>query len=78
MTVSFHNDLADIIFIFIFSLKKVNGSFACENDKTLNGILKTEFGFKGYVMSGMLSYMNLAKLLNGYIKTGLPHIRLRP
>ncbi|SJL05953.1 related to Probable beta-glucosidase L [Armillaria ostoyae] len=29
----------------------VNGSFACENDKTLNGILKTEFGFPGYVMS---------------------------
>ncbi|KAK0233415.1 glycoside hydrolase family 3 protein [Armillaria fumosa] len=29
----------------------VNGSFACENDKTLNGILKTEFGFPGYIMS---------------------------
>ncbi|KAK0465357.1 glycoside hydrolase family 3 protein [Desarmillaria tabescens] len=26
----------------------INGSFACENDKTLNGILKTEFGFPGY------------------------------
>lgn len=25
----------------------VNGTFSCENDKTLNGILKTEFGFQG-------------------------------
>ncbi|KAF5311920.1 hypothetical protein D9619_003054 [Psilocybe cf. subviscida] len=31
--------------------RPVNGSFACENDKMLNGILKTEFGFPGYVMS---------------------------
>ncbi|KAJ7743705.1 glycoside hydrolase family 3 protein [Mycena maculata] len=26
----------------------VNSSFACENDKMLNGILKTEYGFQGY------------------------------
>ncbi|KAF8203069.1 beta-glucosidase [Pholiota molesta] len=26
----------------------INGSYACENDKTLNGILKGEFGFPGY------------------------------
>lgn len=25
----------------------VNGTYACENDKTLNGILKGEFGFPG-------------------------------
>ncbi|CAE6463526.1 unnamed protein product, partial [Rhizoctonia solani] len=29
----------------------VNGTYVCENDKLLNGILKTEFGFPGYVMS---------------------------
>ncbi|KAF9015366.1 glycoside hydrolase family 3 protein [Cyathus striatus] len=33
------------------SYSQVNGSFACENDKMLNGILKGEFGFPGYVMS---------------------------
>ncbi|KAK0246024.1 beta-glucosidase [Armillaria nabsnona] len=33
------------------SYNQINGSFACENDKTLNGLLKTEFGFPGYVMS---------------------------
>lgn len=33
------------------SYNKVNGSWACENDKTLNGLLKQELGFQGYVMS---------------------------
>ncbi|KAF8640625.1 hypothetical protein AX17_000286 [Amanita inopinata Kibby_2008] len=33
------------------SYNQINGSYACENDKTLNGILKGEFGFPGYVMS---------------------------
>lgn len=33
------------------SYNQVNGSFSCENDKTLNGILKTEIGFQGYVQS---------------------------
>ncbi|KAJ7159012.1 glycoside hydrolase family 3 protein [Mycena crocata] len=28
-----------------------NSSFACENDKMLNGVLKSEYGFQGYVMS---------------------------
>jgi len=31
---------------------KINGTFACGNDRTLNQILKTEFAFPGYVMSG--------------------------
>ncbi|TDL28550.1 beta-glucosidase [Rickenella mellea] len=33
------------------SYNQINGSFACENNKTLNGILKGEFGFQGYIMS---------------------------
>ncbi|KAG8701289.1 hypothetical protein FRC08_004183 [Ceratobasidium sp. 394] len=33
------------------SYNQVNGTYACENDKLLNGILKTEYGFPGYVMS---------------------------
>ncbi|KAJ6449679.1 glycoside hydrolase family 3 protein [Mycena sanguinolenta] len=38
-------NVAAVMFVFL------NSSFACENDKTLNGILKSEFGFQGYVMS---------------------------
>jgi len=30
---------------------KVNGVYACENAHLLNDILKTEWGFKGWVIS---------------------------
>ena len=30
---------------------QINASWACENDQTLNQILKGENGFQGYVMS---------------------------
>jgi beta-glucosidase len=33
------------------SYNRLNGTYACENSKALNGILKTELGFQGYVMS---------------------------
>ncbi|WVQ85263.1 hypothetical protein IAT38_007428 [Cryptococcus sp. DSM 104549] len=33
------------------SYNQLNGTFACENPKALNGILKTDFGFRGYVMT---------------------------
>lgn len=33
------------------SYNKINGTWACENDGTMNQLLKTELGFKGYVMS---------------------------
>ena len=33
------------------SYNLINGSWAAQNEKVLNGILKTDFGFEGYVMS---------------------------
>ncbi|KAF9468334.1 glycoside hydrolase family 3 protein [Collybia nuda] len=33
------------------SYNLINNTYACENDKTLNDVLKREFGFQGYVMS---------------------------
>ncbi|KZV64672.1 glycoside hydrolase family 3 protein [Peniophora sp. CONT] len=33
------------------SYNAANGTYACENDRTLNQILKEEYGFQGYVMS---------------------------
>jgi beta-glucosidase len=33
------------------SLQRINGSYACQNSKALNGLLKTELGFQGFVMS---------------------------
>lgn len=33
------------------SYNKVNNSQACQNSKTLNGLLKGELGFQGFVVS---------------------------
>ena len=33
------------------SYNRLNGVYACENDYLLNGVLKKDWGFKGYVMS---------------------------
>jgi len=33
------------------SYNQLNGTYACENDKLLNGIVKGELGFRGYIMS---------------------------
>ncbi|KAL4876520.1 putative beta-glucosidase G [Aspergillus karnatakaensis] len=36
---------------FMCAYQRLNGSYACENSKALNGLLKHELGFQGYVMS---------------------------
>ncbi|KAH8652253.1 glycoside hydrolase superfamily [Xylariales sp. PMI_506] len=36
---------------FMCSYNQVNNSYACQNSKLLNGILKGELGFQGFVMS---------------------------
>ncbi|KAG8939326.1 hypothetical protein FRC03_006374, partial [Tulasnella sp. 419] len=36
---------------FMCSYNQINGTFACENDRVLNQILKNEFGFQGFVMT---------------------------
>ncbi|KAL0952835.1 hypothetical protein HGRIS_007060 [Hohenbuehelia grisea] len=33
------------------SYNQLNGTYACENDKILNDLLKREYGFQGYVLS---------------------------
>lgn len=33
------------------SYQRINNSYGCQNSKLLNGLLKTELGFQGYVMS---------------------------
>lgn len=36
---------------FMCSYERLNGSYGCQNSKSLNGLLKGELGFQGYVMS---------------------------
>lgn len=33
------------------SYQRINNSYGCANSKTLNGLLKTELGFQGFVVS---------------------------
>ncbi|KAF2644446.1 hypothetical protein P280DRAFT_391624 [Massarina eburnea CBS 473.64] len=36
---------------FMCSYQRINGSHACQNSKSQNGLLKGELGFQGYIMS---------------------------
>ncbi|KAH7070922.1 glycoside hydrolase superfamily [Paraphoma chrysanthemicola] len=36
---------------FMCSYQRINGSYGCQNSASQNGLLKTELGFQGYVMS---------------------------
>ena len=45
---------------------KINGTFACEQPHTLTGVLRDQFGFRGYVMSDfMATHSTLASALAG-------------
>lgn len=37
------------------SFNRINNSYGCQNSKTLNGILKTELGFQGFVVTDYLA-----------------------
>lgn len=37
------------------SYNRLNGSYGCQNSKSLNGLLKEELGFQGYVMSDWMA-----------------------
>ncbi|EMD41674.1 glycoside hydrolase family 3 protein [Gelatoporia subvermispora B] len=54
------------------SYNQINGSWACENDQTLNGILKGEFGFQGYVMSDWWATHSTAPAVNGGLDMTMP------
>ncbi|ESK86004.1 glycoside hydrolase family 3 protein [Moniliophthora roreri MCA 2997] len=48
------------------SYNQVNGTYACENNSTLNGLLKDEFGFRGFVMSDWgATHSTVASTLSG-------------
>ncbi|KAJ4416278.1 glycoside hydrolase 3 [Neurospora sp. IMI 360204] len=58
-----HSNVASVM----CSYNKVNGTWACETDKILNGLLKKELGFKGYVMSDW----NAQHTTNGAANSGM-------
>jgi beta-glucosidase len=52
---------------FMCSYNKVNGTWACENDKLINGILKGELNHQGYMMSDW----NAQHTTNGAANAGM-------
>ncbi|PCH42860.1 glycoside hydrolase family 3 protein [Wolfiporia cocos MD-104 SS10] len=47
------------------SYNMINDTYACENDRTLNQILKAEFGFRGYIMSDWGAQMSTLSAMSG-------------
>jgi beta-glucosidase len=54
------------------SYNKLNGTWACENDKILNDLLKKELGFKGYVMSDWNAQHSTAPAANNGLDMTMP------
>ncbi|KAK4958851.1 hypothetical protein LTR10_003648 [Elasticomyces elasticus] len=51
----FYNAVHSGVSSIMCSYNRINGSYGCQNSKTLNGLLKEELGFQGYVMSDWLA-----------------------
>lgn len=54
------------------SLQRINGSYACQNSKALNGLLKTELGFQGFVMSDWWAHFSGVGSLEAGLDMDLP------
>lgn len=54
------------------SYKKVNSTYACENDKLMNGLLKNELDFQGYVMSDWNAQHTTSGSANGGLGITMP------
>ncbi|KAL1589534.1 hypothetical protein WHR41_01606 [Cladosporium halotolerans] len=52
---------------FMCSYNKINNTWACENDKLINGVLKKELNFEGYMMSDW----NAQHTTNGAANAGM-------
>ncbi|KAF3001609.1 hypothetical protein E8E14_006395 [Neopestalotiopsis sp. 37M] len=54
------------------SYNRLNQTYACENDHLLNGIIKTELGFPGYIMSDWYATHSGAKSINAGLDLNMP------
>ncbi|OMP86911.1 putative beta-glucosidase L [Diplodia seriata] len=57
---------------FMCSYNKLNGTWACENDKALNGLLKEELGFQGYVMTDWGAHHTTVESANSGLDMSMP------
>ncbi|EIN08281.1 glycoside hydrolase family 3 protein [Punctularia strigosozonata HHB-11173 SS5] len=54
------------------SYNQINGTYACENDHILNDLLKTELGFRGYVMSDWFATHSTSTAANRGLDMEMP------
>ncbi|VDB94647.1 unnamed protein product [Peniophora sp. CBMAI 1063] len=54
------------------SYNQLNGTYACENDRLLNGLLKSELGFQGMVMSDWLATHSTIQAVNSGLDMEMP------
>ncbi|KAM0243972.1 hypothetical protein ACHAP5_006735 [Fusarium lateritium] len=54
------------------SYNRVNQTYACENERLLNGILKTEVGFQGYIMSDWFATHSGPKSMKAGLDMNMP------
>ena len=54
------------------SYNKVHGSYACQNSKLLNGLLKTELGFQGFVVSDWYAQHTGIASINAGLDMAMP------
>jgi beta-glucosidase len=54
------------------SYNKINGTWACENDKIMNGLLKNELNFQGYVVSDWNAQHTTQGSANGGMDMTMP------
>ncbi|KAK8105300.1 hypothetical protein PG999_008659 [Apiospora kogelbergensis] len=51
---------------------KLNGTWSCEDDKSLNGLLKKELGFQGYVMTDWNAQHSTEQAANAGLDMSMP------
>src|ERR1700712_2866767 len=54
------------------SYNKLGGTYSCENQHTLNDILKKELGFKGYVVTDWNAQHSIANSANAGLDMEMP------
>jgi beta-glucosidase len=58
------------------SYNKINGTYACENDHVINGLLKGELNFKGFIQSDWSAAHSTAKSAISGLDMMMPGIYL--
>jgi beta-glucosidase len=54
------------------SYNKINGTYACQDDYTMNKVLKGELGFRGFIQSDWSATMSTSPSANAGLDMTMP------